>query len=603
MSRLFILGILGLFSLSQLLHAEEIFDLQRIEIFARKDLSVFTFSSPSTLSTAELEFGPTGQLSSHFNDVPGVIANQNGGPGGRVSYFIRGTESRHVAYTLDGLKLNDPSNTDRQFDSAFFSAPFLKSVDIHKGPQSVLFGSDSMGGLIEMVSRKGDEAPATRVSFNGGSFGTIDTSISNDWKTQKGSKGTFTGYRFHSDSISRLNKKRFNATERDASDITQITSSSAHRWSSKVNSDFLFSYLRGENELDGTAKDNSYDQSTNDQYLFQQKTNLKLSSSEAISIRNGLNRHQRTIDSLSSGQSSFQGLLFQNEALYRREEKSNDLLVGLATEHEELKIKNLARNFDLHSIFSQGAFRFSDFKVHLGARVESHVQYGFFYTGSSGLAYAFKKHLLTLQYSQGYKAPSLYQLYAPPLLGNAIGNASLVPERNHSWEAGWKMGEDHFETGLVLFQNRLSNLITFTTGQGYVNQGVFIAEGVELSGKIKQRFIQFSSSFIMQEFKEENSVVLRRPLNSLLIGVAVFPTENSEVSVKNRWFSNRKDLDPSGNTIKLNGYEVMDVGIKYVLSELDLGIQVLNVLNRDYEELYGYSIMPRSVFGHIGFRY
>ena len=99
----------------------QIENLDTIEVTSRKDISAFTFSQSERVSTRDLETNGTGLVSSLLDKTPGIISNQNGGPGGRVSFFLRGTESRHVAFTLDGLKLNDPSNTDRQFDSAFFT--------------------------------------------------------------------------------------------------------------------------------------------------------------------------------------------------------------------------------------------------------------------------------------------------------------------------------------------------------------------------------------------------------------------------------------------------------------------------------------------------
>jgi vitamin B12 transporter len=580
-------------------YASDVYELEKIQVTAKKIVSDFNFSKPTTINSGQLAAEPSGLIAPQLNQIPGVIASQNGGPGGRVSFFIRGTESRHVAFTLDGLKLNDPSNTDRQFDSAFFSAPFLSLLEIHKGPQAVLYGSDSFGGLIEMTSRKGENAPETRVDLNGGSFGTIDTSIANDWQSGDGmSRGTLTGYRFHSDGISRLNKKRFKATERDSSDITQLSSSSSHQWTSKLDTDLLFSHLRGENELDGFTDDNSHDESKNDQYIAQQKTNLKLNKDSAVSLRNGFNRHQRRVNTLSRGKESFEGDLIQNEALFIHQYQKLSLLGGLATEHEQFESDTIDKSFDLHSLFVQSALKFSHLKMQSGIRAEEHVRYGSFYTGSGGLAYNLDSHIFALQYSQGFKAPSLYQLFTP-----TFGNSQLIPEVNHSWEGSWNLNKNHFETGITLFQNRLSNLITFSMTQGYVNQSRFIAEGIEVSGKIKQQSFHLMSSFTHQEFRKEESVILRRPLNSLIAGVAVFPTESSEVSLKGRFYSSRKDVDEDFNTVKLSGYEVFDFGFRYLFPDVDLGLQILNLFNRPYEELYGYSVMPRSVFVHTGFRF
>lgn len=604
MSRILLLGFsLFLFSDFGLCSEEEIFDLNKIEVLAWKDLSVFNFGNQSLISEVQLELSTTGQVVRQFVDLPGVITVQNGGPGGRVSFFMRGTESRHVAFTLDGLRVNDPSNTDRQFDAAFFSSPALKSVRVYQGPQSVLFGADSMGGLIELVTRKGEDAPETRVNFNGGSFGTIDTSISTDWTTQKGSQGTLTGYRFHTDGLSRLNRKRFNATERDSADMTQLTSSSRHQWNPKIQSDILFSFLRGENELDGSQDDNDHDTTKNDQYVVQQKTNYSFSSTKAVSLRTGANRHQRSVNTLVLGKESYTGDLVQNEALYRAEYKNLDLLLGLTSEHEEFSVPMIKRSFDVHSLFAQSAFHLRNFKFQAGARSERHIRYGSFFTASGGISYLFRNQVIKAQFSQGYKAPSLYQLYAPSLFGGPIGNSQLTPELNNSFEGTWSLSEDSFEAGATFFQNRLSNLITFTTAQGYINQSHFVTEGIEVSGKIKQDRFQLYSSLTSQVFKQNQSTVLRRPLNSLNAGFAYFPTDSLEIALKGRWFSSRKDLSPASKTVKLNGYEVVDLGFKYNLQELDLGFELLNILDRSYEDLYGYSVMPRSIFFHVGFKF
>ena len=116
--------------------------LPTVHVNAYKEVSEFHYGTSSIISEDALSTDPLPLASTQLSKVPGVIAIQNGGPGGRVSYFFRGTESRHVAFTLDGLKLNDPSNNDRQFDAAFFTSAFLKDMNIHMGPQSVLFGSE-----------------------------------------------------------------------------------------------------------------------------------------------------------------------------------------------------------------------------------------------------------------------------------------------------------------------------------------------------------------------------------------------------------------------------------------------------------------------------
>lgn len=568
--------------------------LDPIEVKASKDIERFTFPGSTKVN---LEKEPSALVSTTLAKVPGLITIQNGGPGGRVSFFIRGTESRHVSYVLDGLKINDPSNTDRQFDAAFLMSPFIKEMNVFKGPQAVLYGSDAFGGMVEIKTRKGENAPETRLNINGGSFGTIDSSLSKDWGN-KDNRGTLTVSRFHTDGISRLNKKRYNGKERDASDMTQLTSSSAHKWSEKVDTELLFSYLHGKAEQDGFSTDNNFDLSRNDQYIAQQKTNLNLENSHAISLRNGINRHQRFNESQTSGHEYFDGNIIQNELIYRLEKDDVGIITGLSSDHETAKAINMDKAFDLSSVFLQTAYEKNRFKLHGGVRADHHSRYGNFLTGSTGV------HLydFSLQYSQGYKAPSLYQLFGPDSFGAPVGNPDLAPEVNHSWDLSWKKSSDLFDGQVSLFQNRLSNQFAYSFTQGYVNQGRYIAEGVEVSGKVKTQMVHVGGSFTHQDFRKEQSTVLRRPYNFAEAGVSVFPVETIELNVTERWFDSRKDFGAVGIT-KLNGYEVTDVSVRKVWERDDVAIQLKNIFDREYEDLYGFSVMPRSLFLHYGHQF
>lgn len=579
--------------------AEDIFDLSKIEVSARKDISLFNFSSEVEFIQDELEGKNPPLVSSALENVPGVVANQNGGPGSRVSYFIRGTESRHVAFTLDGLKINDPSNTDRQFDAAFMSSTFLKSMSVHKGPQAVLFGSDALGGLIEMTTRKGEHAPQSWLQFSVGSFGTYGATLAQDWRTEGKHRGTLTLGQFHSDGISRLNKKRSGATERDATDTLQVTSSSNHQWTNQFDTDFLVMYLRGKNELDGTTSDNSFDNSLNDQYVFQQKTNLKIDKMSAISLRNGLSRHLRRVETLAVGNQDYKGDLIQNEFVYRVDKRKLNFLVGVATESEQFDALGVENASELHSIFAQSAFRFAGIKVQAGMRGENHIRYGQFNTGSAGLAYDYERSEYFLQYSQGFKAPSLYQLYGPA----NIGNDELVPEINHSWESGWRWKDKKNQFSIVVFQSRLSNLITFVESEGYLNQSKFIAEGIEVSETLILKYFRMKAAYTHQNFKEEESPVLRRPLNSVQGQIVYFVSDNWETFLRGTWNSSRKDLDENLHVVKLDGYEVFDLGVRYAQTRFDCGVELKNIFDRNYEDLYSYSVMPRSLFAHVGMKF
>lgn len=590
----FLLSLL-FFSLSA--HSNEVLDA--IEVTADKDLSDFHLGSSEKLNTQTFERQNSVLLSESLDDVSGVISSQNGGPGGRVSYFIRGTEARHVSFTIDSLKINDPSNTDRQFDSAFLMTPFLKEVTLYKGPQAVLFGSDAMGGLIDMKSRKGENAPETRLSINAGSFGTVDSSLSKDWKRGDEHQGSLTWSSLRTDGISRLNQKRYEAKERDGADITQLTSSSRHRWAKSWESDFLISFLRGNNELDGMAEDNSRDEARGDQYLIQQKTNHEVSSNSAITLRNGLSRHQRKIITEVSGRNSYESNLIQNEFTYNQENNHYQILLGLAHEQEEYLDSSLGKEANLFSTFIQSAFKKDSLKLQIGMRLENHSRYGGFQTGSAGVEYFFGPQAISLQYSQGYKAPSLYQLYGPDLFGQQIGYKELVPERNHSWIGRWSYSLETMSIEASVFRNNLANLITFTN-EGFRNQNDFISEGIELGLDGTFGNFRVRPSLVHQSFHETQGEILRRPDRQYNLKLAYFALETLEFYSNIQFFSERMDIADDGDMVKLNEFETVELGARFERGTSSYGVLVKNVFDRNYEEIYGYSVMPRSVFLHYG---
>lgn len=564
-------------------------NLDLIEVNATKEIEAFTFTQTETITSDELGSSPLPLASQVLERVPGLVSSQNGGPGARTTFFIRGTEARHVSFTLDGLKLNDPSNTDRQFDAAFLTLTSVDSIRVHKGPQAVLYGSDAMGGHIEMRTRKGSINPEKRLTLSGGSFGTAGAAYRHDW-----ARGTLSVVRQRSDGISRFNEKRYDATERDGSEITQLTSSSAHPWSGKLQTDLLSSFIEGRNELDVTS-DSSHEKGRNHQYLLQQMTSFRLSKRTAFSLRNGLNRNERAVTT-DFGTNRFSGNLIQNELLWQQGNDEERIVSGVAIEEESLRLSG-QRKFSLSSVFFQGLLKAGRFSLQAGIRGDHHSRYGRFVTGGAGVEMRSDSGVWSVQFARGYKSPSLYQLYGPPLVGfPSVGNRDLSPETNHSYEASWKKKLGEWELQNVTFQNRLSNLIEFDLVNGYRNQGRFIAEGVEPSFKWTRESVEVRGSFTHQRFREQERIVLRRPHNMGQLHGTIFIQDAHEVFLKGRWFDSRKDQF-AGKTLKLSSFETYDIGGVYRKSQYELSLQVVNLLDRKYEEIYGFSVLPRSIFG------
>jgi vitamin B12 transporter len=131
-------------------------------------------SSVTVITREEIERKQQRTVADVLRDVPGLSLVQTGGPGGLTAVFIRGANSNHTKVFIDGIDVVDPSTADGAFDFAHLSAADIERVEVLRGPQSGLYGSDAIGGVINIVTKHGTGPPRFTVGAEGGSFNTFN---------------------------------------------------------------------------------------------------------------------------------------------------------------------------------------------------------------------------------------------------------------------------------------------------------------------------------------------------------------------------------------------------------------------------------------------
>jgi vitamin B12 transporter len=132
-------------------------------------------SAITVITAEEIEraaVSPTRSVDDLFRRVPGVSLTQAGGPGQVQTVRIRGGDVRHTLVLIDGIRVNDPVSTGREFDFANLVLADIERIEVLRGPQSALYGSDALGGVINIITRRGRGAPRASVAIEGGSFNT-----------------------------------------------------------------------------------------------------------------------------------------------------------------------------------------------------------------------------------------------------------------------------------------------------------------------------------------------------------------------------------------------------------------------------------------------
>src|ERR1700756_268215 len=131
-------------------------------------------SSVTIITAADIEARQERTISDVLKDVPGLNVVQTGGPGGVTSVFIRGTNSNHTKVLIDGIDVSDPSNSTGAFDFGQLLTPDIEGVEVLRGPQSGLYGSDAIGGVINITTRSGAGPMTLAAGLEGGSFDTFN---------------------------------------------------------------------------------------------------------------------------------------------------------------------------------------------------------------------------------------------------------------------------------------------------------------------------------------------------------------------------------------------------------------------------------------------
>ena len=135
-------------------------------------------SAVTVITGAEMEAKQQRTVPDALADVPGLNVVQTGGPGGQTSVFIRGTNSNEVKVLIDGIDVSDPSNPNGSFDFGQLLTGDIARIEVLRGPQSGLYGSDAIGGVISITTKNGEGPPKVTATVDGGSFGTFNQKAS-----------------------------------------------------------------------------------------------------------------------------------------------------------------------------------------------------------------------------------------------------------------------------------------------------------------------------------------------------------------------------------------------------------------------------------------
>ncbi|HZR45312.1 MAG TPA: TonB-dependent receptor, partial [Candidatus Manganitrophaceae bacterium] len=553
-----------------------------------------------------------------LREAPGLDLVQTGGPGGTTSAFLRGGNSTHTLVLIDGVEMTDA--TTGAFDLADLTTENIDRIEIVRGPQSTLYGSNAIGGVIQIITKKGSGPPTPSISFEAGSFKTFRETVGFSGGTRRFDY-SLSAARVDTDGFSRADAKNGN-TERDGYGNSSFSARLGFNFTEKSRLEWTARYLLARTELDGFGPCHPADPTdfsfcpVDDPNFVQYSRTFVNALNLTTPVTDRWNQNLRLSFKSDELRGRDPDTVFNNYNIDNSGERldwRHDLtiapsdLLTLGYEYQTQKGK-VDEGFDErlinHAFFAFNQFRPMPFILNLGIRHDDNNRFGNETTYKTEIAYLFETGAkIRGAYGTGFRGPTFNDLFFP-----GASNPNLRPEKSRSWEAGI---DQEFETGnsrlsATYFQNRVKDLILFVsdpvTFEGRpenVARAKTQGTEVELSTRPFQALILRASCTLMHAEDEESGTELpRRPRKKAAGTVTLLPMDGLRLDLDFRYVGRRFN-DP-GNESPMPAYTVANLAATYDLTKkTQLFARVENLFDRQYEEVSGYGTAGFSAFGGV----
>ncbi len=565
-----------------------------------------TGSTIRVIDAAEIEALGFSHALDAIAHAPGVTVNQNGSFGGSASVRIRGASSDQTLVLIDGVSVNDASAPGGGFNFARLDTANIERVEILSGPQSTLWGTDAIGGVVSITTKRAREGFGGNLFAQGGSYGAFRGGAS---LGHAGAAGDFrlAATRLNTDGISRADASNGNREDDGLESLTLSAQGGLK----------LPAGARIEGSLQWNDSESEFDS-----FRFGAQGNVadgdELSKTEELSgqialkapllggrLHNLLLVGRAEIDrrNLTNGVQSFEAR--GERTLYRYQgtltiDASNTLALGAEREESSASGNDSALN-GLFALYEwQPVERLT---LTGGLRSDHHQHFGSQTTGRVAAAVRPVANLtLRGSWGQGFKAPTIFQT-SFFCCGATAANAALEPERSKGIELGaeWRSEQGLGHLGVTVFQQDTRDLISFSFAiGGYQNIAEVESKGIEVSAAWNLTdSLALSADYAYIKAREgDGGSLLRLPSHSGDLALSFDPSGPFSGTLLLRYNGRETNRDGS----RLGDWARVDLNARYELSErLELFARIENLFDTQYQQILGYGTPGLS--GSLGARW
>ncbi len=547
-------------------------------------------ASVSVIDRAEIERKQAQTVTELLESTPGLTVVNNGGRGKATSISLRGTSSDQVLVLIDGIKVGSATLGSTAFEH--LAVDQIERIEVVRGPRSSLYGSEAIGGVVHIFTRKGEQGFNPRFSVGAGSDSAREVTLGASGGNDKG---------WYNLSVSDFRTDGFNAKQEgtygynsddDGYDNRSYALSGGYQLTDRLEGRLSWSQNRGDNEYDGG---NDFDDYSNESRLQTLGGELRLAVTDSWNLN------------LTAGQSRDKGTVY-GDGVYQSHIETRRDTTSLQSEHS-FSHSQLTWGVDYQNdeVTSSNAYAVSErdnvgvfalYQLYMGQhdlafslRGDDNEQFGNETTGSIAWGMELPHALrLTASYGTAFSAPTFNDLYWP-----GSGNPDLQPEESDSWELGLSGDHAGIQWSANLYQNDVDNLIAWAPNdEGFwvpMNVDRARIRGLELAAATRLADWDLSTTLDLMDPKDRNTdeLLKRRPRKTLNVS-ADRDFGSYTLGGSLRAVGKRED-----GSAELEAYTRVDVRGSYQLTQdWALKAKIENLLDEEYETANGYNQPDRT---------
>ena len=547
--------------------------------------------------------------------LPGVSIGRSGGIGAQTSLYLRGTNATHVLVLIDGLRIGSVSIGLPALEQIPVQA--IDRIEIVRGPRASLYGSDAIGGVIQIFTKHGQPngGVAPSVSVTGGSHGYVNGQAgvaggdAHLWYNAS-LGGTYTGG---------IPNCRMGAAEQGVACFVDDPRNDAYRnWNGFANfgyrwdngTELAFDWLRSKSNAEFAGSPYSGDDSLEEQYV----AGARLSFAPLSQWKVTLNAGQSRDDLATYYQGTYFGQYYPRMATgyfnSRRNQASwqNDITLAanqLLTVGVDYQQEHIASDTDFQRLsrgdtgsFAQYQGTFGQNEVQLAVRHDHNDQFGNHDTGSAAWGYHFENGpVLSVSYGSAFHAPTFDDLYFPAFGAIPTANPDLKPETSRSAEIGLAQQLQQWNWSLNAYQTTINDLIVLD--ENFVPQNLSRARIRGLEGQFGFNLDDWrvQSYFTLMQPKNDGDayhgkLLQRRAQRTARVDV---DRKLGRFNVGATFFASSKRYDDIANTERMGGYATTDLRASYSFAPgWQVEAKLANVFDHNYETVYYYNQLGRT---------